>query len=89
MIKKIPFFILCSVGLSGFSQEVKRIELVNAEVLEYDESKGDKIKRLKGDVIFKHEGLTMHCDSAYLSSSTNTRLSPSLPPILTHFAIGS
>jgi len=72
MIKKLPFWILCTIGVAGFSQDIKRIELVNAEVLEYDESKGDKIKRLKGDVVFKHDGLTMYCDSAYLSSATNT-----------------
>ena len=72
MMKIIPFMVLCIIGFAGFSQEIKRIELINAEVLEYDESKGDKIKRLKGDVVFKHEGLTMYCDSAYLSSATNT-----------------
>lgn len=59
-------FILISVF--GFSQEkkVKRIELRNAEVLEYDESLGHKARRLLGNVIFEHEGTVMNCDSAYL-----------------------
>jgi lipopolysaccharide export system protein LptA len=43
-----------------------RIELLNAEVLEYDEALGKKARRLIGNVIFKHEGAIMFCDSAYL-----------------------
>lgn len=72
MLKDFLFVLFIAVTLSGYAQKVKRIELINAEVLEYDESKGNKIKRLRGEVIFKHEGLTMYCDSAYLASSTNT-----------------
>ncbi len=52
-----------------FSQEqkkVRKIELRNAEVLEYDESLGHKARRLLGNVIFEHEGALMYCDSAYL-----------------------
>jgi lipopolysaccharide assembly outer membrane protein LptD (OstA) len=62
----LVFFSL--ISLSSFAQEgkKKRIELLNAEVLEYDESLGHKAKRLIGDVIFEHEGAIMHCDSAYL-----------------------
>ncbi len=52
----------------SFAQQkkVKKIELRNAEVLEYDESLGKKARRLLGNVIFEHEGALMYCDSAYL-----------------------
>ena len=41
-------------------------------MLEYDESKGVKAKRLTGNVGFKHEGALLYCDSAYLYSKTNS-----------------
>jgi len=60
-------------GLTLFSlfalaqeEKKKRIELLNAEVLEYDEGLGHKARRLLGNVIFEHEGAVMNCDSAYL-----------------------
>jgi lipopolysaccharide export system protein LptA len=63
-------FILLIFDLSVYAQEEekkkKRIELINAEVLEYDESLGHKARRLIGNVIFEHEGAVMFCDSAYL-----------------------
>ncbi|MGB0916404.1 MAG: OstA-like protein [Flavobacteriales bacterium] len=55
--------------LFSFAQDEpkkKRIELRNAEVLEYDESLETKARRLIGNVIFEHEGALMYCDSAYL-----------------------
>lgn len=60
--------LLVFVSFSTFGQEPKkkRIELLNAEVLEYDESLGHKARRLLGNVIFEHEGAIMNCDSAYL-----------------------
>lgn len=42
-----------------------RIELLNANTLEYDEELG-AAKRLIGNVSFKHENAIMYCDSAYL-----------------------
>ena len=60
--------LLVCASLFSFGQEkkAKRIELKNAEVLEYDESLGKKARRLLGNVIFEHEGALMYCDSAYL-----------------------
>ena len=57
---------------SSFAQKPKKIELLNADVLEYDEAKGAKIKKLKGNVVFKHQNAKMFCDSAYLISETNS-----------------
>ena len=55
-------------GNYAFTQEAKkrRIELRNADVLEYDETLGQKARRLLGNVIFEHQGALMYCDSAYL-----------------------
>jgi lipopolysaccharide export system protein LptA len=69
MPRRILLLLICLVTLiSAFGQEkkVKKIELRNAEVLEYDESLGHKARRLIGNVIFEHEGALMYCDSAYL-----------------------
>ena len=60
-------FILWSSFCSAQEEpKKKRIELLNAEVLEYDEALGKKARRLLGNVIFKHQGAIMFCDSAYL-----------------------
>lgn len=71
MVKKILFlsFYLLSHGV--MAQKTAKIQLLNADVLEYDEQLGGKVKRLKGNVAFKHEKITMYCDSAYLYSETN------------------
>lgn len=44
----------------------RKIELLNADALEYDEAKGKSFKRLIGNVAFKHGDVLMNCDSAYL-----------------------
>lgn len=58
--------LLTSLNLSA--QKSRKIELLNADVLEYDETGGRKFKRLIGAVAFKHEEVFMNCDSAYLYS---------------------
>ncbi|MBI1286432.1 MAG: organic solvent tolerance protein OstA [Flavobacteriales bacterium] len=57
---------LAFFALAQEEKKVKKIELRNAEVLEYDESLGHKARRLLGNVVFEHEGALMYCDSAYL-----------------------
>ncbi|MBI4931732.1 MAG: organic solvent tolerance protein OstA [Bacteroidetes bacterium] len=57
------FFILYSV--LSFSQ-TKKVELLHANSLEFDEKLGKDVKRLIGNVQFRHEGVLMSCDSAYL-----------------------
>lgn len=69
MLHRVFFLFTCvllAAASYGQQKQVKRIELRNAEVLEYDESLGHKARRLLGNVIFEHEGALMHCDSAYL-----------------------
>lgn len=59
-------FLFLSLFALAQEKKVKKIELRNAEVLEYDEGLGHKARRLLGNVIFEHEGALMYCDSAYL-----------------------
>ena len=60
-------FLLVAFGHQAEGQEKKRrIELRNADVLEYDETLGQKARRLIGNVVFEHQGAIMYCDSAYL-----------------------
>lgn len=49
----------------------ERIELLNANVLEYDQSTTGKVKRLIGDVRFRQGRTLMFCDSAYQFEETN------------------
>lgn len=57
--------------LNAQSQQEKRIELLNADVLEGDEKLGRNAARLIGNVRFKHEDAIMYCDSAYRFSEEN------------------
>lgn len=56
------FILLCSVVAV---RAQSKIELLNANSLEYDEQRGNA-KRLIGDVQMKHENSLLYCDSAYL-----------------------
>ncbi len=50
----------------------KNIELVNALTMEFDKKIGHDARRLIGEVIFKHNDIQMHCDSAYMYSANNS-----------------
>ncbi|MCF8257326.1 MAG: hypothetical protein K9J06_07220 [Flavobacteriales bacterium] len=56
----------CVAYAQEAAKKKRRIELRHADVLEYDESLGQKARRLLGNVAFEHEGALMYCDSAYL-----------------------
>ena len=55
---------------SGFGQ-VKQIEIVNAGVMEHDESLGPGAIKCVGNVRFRQENMFMDCDSAYYYSGQN------------------
>lgn len=70
MYRLLPaIFILLSIN--SFAQRPERIEILNADVSEFDEEKNVKATRLIGNVIFRHQDATMHCDSAYLYRDEN------------------
>lgn len=65
------FFILLFINTLR-AQEVKKIELLNANLIDYDEKLlGKEIKRLTGNVSFKHDNAILNCDSAYFNSIKN------------------
>jgi len=49
----------------------KRIEILNANTLEYKEIKGEKVRKLIGEVKFRQKGVTMDCDSAHQYQERN------------------
>ncbi len=63
-------FILPSVLFCQEKTGVKKIDLISAENMIYDQSKGD-YTLLIGNVIFQHEEVFLYCDSAHLYDATN------------------
>ncbi|HOY30421.1 MAG TPA: OstA-like protein [Bacteroidales bacterium] len=61
--------VLCTVQMA-YGQGIKKIDLVSAENMIYDQLKGD-YTLLIGNVIFQHEEVLLYCDSAYLYDATN------------------
>ena len=52
----------------SFSQKTTKIDLINANTLEFDKKLGENVKRLIGSVVLKHDSTILYCDSAYLNS---------------------
>ncbi len=69
-LRLICLFFLLPICLTG--QDQRRIELIRANSLEFDENIGKDAQRLIGNVIFKHKGALMYCDSAYLYNASNS-----------------
>lgn len=63
IVLHLLFLLLCA---RATAQEVRRIELLHADLLEFSRSSGIDAKRLLGHVQFSHEGALMWCDSAHL-----------------------
>ena len=71
-IRPVCFIPLLWFALLSEAQTVRQIEILNADLTEYDNSEGIQLSRLSGDVRFKHEDILMNCDSAHYYPSTNT-----------------
>ena len=69
--KTIIFCIIIS-SQSVFSQKATKIDLINANSLEFDKNFGEDVKRLIGNVALKHDDTYLYCDSAYLYSASNS-----------------
>lgn len=67
----ILIILLLSTSIRLFSQESKRIELVKADVLTYEEGVSKLYNRLIGNVVFKQGDIWMYCDSAHLYKVQN------------------
>jgi lipopolysaccharide assembly outer membrane protein LptD (OstA) len=71
-MQRILISILFYVSFSNlFAQKPEKIELLNADVSEFDEALNANATRLLGNVIFRHQDATMYCDSAYLYRNEN------------------
>jgi len=72
-MRAFSVFIFISAAVNVLAQETPRkIELLHANELQYNEKQTGKVRRLLGDVQFKHDDALMFCDSAWLYSETNT-----------------
>ncbi len=49
-----------------------KVELINADILIGDESTDKNLRRLIGNVQFRHDGTDMYCDSAYFYAEDNS-----------------
>lgn len=54
------------------AQEVKKINIIDADEARFDKSSGITARRLIGNVAFQHEDAFMYCDSAWFYPNTNT-----------------
>lgn len=63
---------LLLINCCSNAQSPTKIELIHANYLEGDENLGKDVRRLIGDVQFKHDSALMFCDSAYLYAITNS-----------------
>lgn len=79
LLKSIPsrhlilvagFILLSFTNLHA--QNVRQIEILNADIIKSDKSLGPGAQKLLGNVKFKHEEAIMTCDSAYFYSKSYT-----------------
>ncbi len=69
------FFLFCLLlSLPGIinAQQIRKIEILNADITEFDNELGNQASRLLGNVRFQHEDMMMSCDSAHYYPETNT-----------------
>lgn len=71
-MKKLFVLTFLLTGFCLFAQKGKKLEIVHADDLFFDKTKGNGAKRLVGNVVLKQEKTFMYCDSAYFFSETNS-----------------
>ncbi len=69
--KNILFFALLFFSLLTIAQKPKKIELLGADILKGGGVLGKDVKRLIGNVRFKHSNAIMYCDSAHFNVKQN------------------
>ena len=68
----ILIFLISVFSFNIIAQQVKKIEILNADITEFDNSLGNQASRLLGNVQFQHEDILMKCDSAHYYPESNT-----------------
>ncbi|MEO8085284.1 MAG: OstA-like protein [Bacteroidota bacterium] len=71
MTRNCCFLLLFLIPFFSYAQKPSRIELIHADVSEFDNTINAGADRLLGNVSFKHENAVMTCDSAYLYKEAN------------------
>lgn len=66
------FLLLFLCSINSLAQEVKKIDLLEAEQMMYDVRFGDNVNRVIGNVIFRHDNVLLYCDSAYMFTDDNS-----------------
>tara|TARA_B100000508_G_scaffold98015_2_gene76888 strand:+ start:13475 stop:15076 length:1602 start_codon:yes stop_codon:yes gene_type:complete len=73
LCRLFSFVVLLAIVFDSQAQKrARKIEILGANDLIYDDSEGVRAKKLIGDVKIKHGKTYMDCDSAYVYSKTNT-----------------
>lgn len=74
LISSVCILLFASTIVYGQSKnkKVAKIEILNANTLEFEEKNSENVKRLIGNVQLKHDDALMFCDSAYIFSTSNT-----------------
>lgn len=67
----VLIFCILSLQSTGQSSGRTKIELLNADVSEFNQRVNADATRLLGNVRFRHESALLYCDSAYLFRSEN------------------
>ncbi len=70
-LASVILVIISFLPAKSFAQTPKKVEIIRANSLEFDERLGINAKRLLGNVVFKHEEAFMFCDSAYFYDAEN------------------
>lgn len=68
--ESVLLVLLSMLSEQGWTQEERKIRIINANSLEFNESRPEA-RRLIGDVIFEHNGTYLYCDSAYFYEGSN------------------
>ncbi|MBO7142369.1 MAG: hypothetical protein J6V76_04590 [Bacteroidales bacterium] len=69
LLSAISLIIICA--LQSAAQTNPKIDIVNSNTLEVNETYGPDIKILRGDVVFYHDSAYMYCDSALYNNKEN------------------
>lgn len=68
-------FALCTAMAKPTGKREKskeKVNLLHADILQYDQFTRPNVQIVKGKVSFSHEGTKLNCDSAYFNQVTNT-----------------
>ncbi len=70
-LKSLAVFVISLLTATAIhAQQVRQIEILNADIIRSDRSLGKGAQKLLGNVKFSHEDAIMTCDSAYFYSET-------------------